>query len=178
MHARYGISSRLKEVRELLGYTQKGVAEAVGGKLRSWQDYERGLKMPGGSVFEGLARLGINVNWVLTGEGPQMAAEAGTDRYHVREVSEVPYGSSTARSSSDTVIDAEVLEDVLKVLRRYQDKRGQRWPPDHEARLAAEIYQYLIEMEQQPTPEDRAHTLELVTRILGGINVEAKGDKN
>ncbi len=72
------MGERLKRVREELGYTQKDIAEAVGGKLRSWQDYEAGKKMPGGGVIMGLSRLGINANWVLTGEGP-MYREAAPD---------------------------------------------------------------------------------------------------
>lgn len=151
------ISDRLKEIRLSLEYTQTRMGEAVGGKLRSWQEYESGTRMPGGSVFAGLARLGVNVNWVLTGEGPQMRT------------------APAPANASDAPISAEVLEDVLKVLRRYQDKRGRHWLPEHEARLAVEIYQYLMEMEQQPTPADRARTLELVTTILGGLNVEATG---
>lgn len=75
MRGDINLGMRLKGVRERLGYAQKGIAEAAGSKLRSWQDYEAGAKMPGSQVIAGLAKLGINTNWLLTGEGPMLAAD-------------------------------------------------------------------------------------------------------
>lgn len=60
---------RLKGVRHSLGYTQKQMGEAVGGSLSAWQDYEAGKSVPGGNALTGLARLGVDINWLLTGEG-------------------------------------------------------------------------------------------------------------
>jgi len=51
------------------------MSEECGSALRSWQDYESGTKVPGGQVFAGLAELGVNANWVLTGHGPMMNEE-------------------------------------------------------------------------------------------------------
>lgn len=51
------------------------MAAAVGCGLRSWQDYESGEKHPGSKVLYGLAMLGINTNWLLTGEGPMLARD-------------------------------------------------------------------------------------------------------
>src|SRR5690606_41389100 len=62
------LGSRLKRAREALGYTQKGIAEAVGSKLRSWQDYEAGKKVPGSQVIAGLVRLGVDANWLRSEE--------------------------------------------------------------------------------------------------------------
>lgn len=63
------LAERLKHAREHLGYTQKEMANAVSVILQTWQVYEAGKSVPGGKVFESLARLGFNVNWLLTGEG-------------------------------------------------------------------------------------------------------------
>jgi transcriptional regulator with XRE-family HTH domain len=63
------LAERLKQVRESLGYTQKEMAKAVSVILQTWQVYEAGKSVPGGNVLESLARLGFNVNWILTGEG-------------------------------------------------------------------------------------------------------------
>lgn len=59
---------RLKYAREFLGMTQKEVAARCSVSVQMWQAYESGKSVPGGKVLEGLARLGINVNWLLTGE--------------------------------------------------------------------------------------------------------------
>lgn len=63
------INERLKIARETLGMTQKSVAKAFGISYRSWQDYEGGVNPPGWKAIEGLANLGININWLLSGYG-------------------------------------------------------------------------------------------------------------
>lgn len=149
------IGDRITQIR---GSRSRPVfARELGVHKNTLVNYEKGDTSVGADFLHQLANQGVNINWVLTGEGAQMRADPAP------------------ANASDAPISAEVLEDVLKVLRRYQDKRGRHWLPEHEARLAVEIYQYLMEMEQQPTPEDRARTLKLVTTILGGLNVEATG---
>lgn len=63
------LHERLKIARESLGYDQKTMAKSLEIGHRSWQGYESGSHYPGGEVFEALARMGFNVNWLLTGEG-------------------------------------------------------------------------------------------------------------
>lgn len=75
MHKEIDISGRLKQIREALGHTQSSVAEAIGSKLRSWQQYEKGTSLPGSQVIAGLADLGVNANWVLTGKGEMLIAD-------------------------------------------------------------------------------------------------------
>jgi len=65
------LADRLKEARESIASGQKEFAEKLQISFRSWQDYELGKSVPGGKVFEALARLGLNTNWLLTGEGPK-----------------------------------------------------------------------------------------------------------
>ncbi len=72
------IGERLRNARESLGYAQKSMAEAVGSKLRSWQDYEAGNKTPGSQVIAGLSALGVDANWVLTGRGEMMQRSVQT----------------------------------------------------------------------------------------------------
>lgn len=69
------VQSRLKIARESLGMTQKDVARAAGVSHRTWQDYEGGANPPGGKALEALAKLGININWLLTGEGESKVGE-------------------------------------------------------------------------------------------------------
>ncbi len=75
----FEIGYRLKQLREALGYTQTGIAEAIGSKLRSWQEYERGSRIPGSQVIAGLVKLGVNANWVLVGEGPMLSKQASDE---------------------------------------------------------------------------------------------------
>lgn len=71
------LAVRLKKVREELRYTQKEMAKAVSVSVQMWQAYEAGRSVPGGNVLESLARLGFNVNWLLTGEGFRLLGGSG-----------------------------------------------------------------------------------------------------
>ena len=63
------LAERLKIAREHLGKSQKDIAALAGASYRAWQGYENGENQPGAKVIEALAKLGINANWLLTGEG-------------------------------------------------------------------------------------------------------------
>ena len=69
------IGDRVKAARTALGLTQDGLARAVGGSKRGIQENEARNRVPGGDVVAGMVELGINANWLLTGEGPMMMAD-------------------------------------------------------------------------------------------------------
>lgn len=71
------LAKRLKMVRESLGYSQKEMAKAINVYPQTWRIYESGKSVPGGNVLETMARLGFNVNWILTGEGEMRRGEEG-----------------------------------------------------------------------------------------------------
>lgn len=70
------IGERLKKARNGLGMTQKAFCAAIGMPLPSLRDYELGKTIPGGEAMEAFVRAGINVNWLLTGEGEMYAKPA------------------------------------------------------------------------------------------------------
>ncbi len=72
------IGTRLKEVRNILGMSQTAIAKAADSSLPSWQGYEAGKNIPGGKVLEALSKMGIDVNWVLTGNGKMMLDSSNT----------------------------------------------------------------------------------------------------
>lgn len=72
------IPERLKAARSALGLTQKEVAEQSGVSTRGYQGYEDGRSVPGGEAISGFVKLGINANWLLTGEGPMLLADLMT----------------------------------------------------------------------------------------------------
>ncbi len=106
-----GIAERLRELRLHLGYTQKQMAAAAKAKYRSWQDYECGKNVPGGRVLAGLAEIGINVNWVLTGEGDMRIAPT-----------EMPSGDAA-------------LQSIQEQLDRLSEEQLRALADDAEARL-------------------------------------------
>lgn len=71
------LSERLKIARDSLGHTQNEIASKVSVSVQMWRAYESGKSVPGGNVLEALARLGFNVNWLLTGLGSMWLVSAG-----------------------------------------------------------------------------------------------------
>ena len=69
------IKDRLKIARESLGKSQREMSTLSGASFGVWQAYEAGSSVPGGKVLEALARLGFNVNWLLTGEEGMLRGE-------------------------------------------------------------------------------------------------------
>ena len=61
------VGKRLKQIREHLGMTQKEFAKHIDASYRGWQANESGT-MPGGELLLKLISIGVNVNWVLSGE--------------------------------------------------------------------------------------------------------------
>ena len=74
------IGARMKAARAEIGHTQASFAAASGGSRPGIQDNETGKTMPGGKVLYGFVRAGINVNWLLTGEGPMTLSESAEER--------------------------------------------------------------------------------------------------
>lgn len=79
------ILERLKEVRRKLGYTQKQMGEAIGSSLSTWQDYEAGKSIPGGNALAGLARLGVDINWLLIGEKKRETVKIFVSTYEAED---------------------------------------------------------------------------------------------
>jgi transcriptional regulator with XRE-family HTH domain len=84
------IGSRLKAWRHALGLTQAQFAERIGVHIGVLKKYEQGLNIPGGDALAAIAKTGVNMNWLLTGEGemlPRQAPESalkGVQREHLR----------------------------------------------------------------------------------------------
>ncbi len=76
-----GVGARLRKLRvELLEMTQKELAQALGVKqntISQWEKEERDIPT---AVYEALAtKFGVNINWLLTGEGePLLKPRGGT----------------------------------------------------------------------------------------------------
>jgi transcriptional regulator with XRE-family HTH domain len=68
------IGSRLAKWRSSLGKTQVEFGVQLGIHLGQLKKYEQDRTVPGGEVLSAIATTGVNLNWLLTGNGP-MALE-------------------------------------------------------------------------------------------------------
>lgn len=113
----------MKTAREALGLTQDGLAQAVGGSKRGIQNNEALKSVPGGEVICGLVSLGINANWLLTGEGPMLLADLAP------------------KPAPAQKINAEALAIMLEAARMAHPKAD----PARHAELAARFYALSVE---------------------------------
>lgn len=71
------IDARLKEERERLGLSQPLFAQAAGAAKRTLADWEKGVSSPTAVQLSALAKIGVDVLYILTGQRSQpMPAEA------------------------------------------------------------------------------------------------------
>ena len=64
---------RLKEERERLGFTQPQLGAIAGTKKGTVINWEKGASSPTGTQFEEMAKVGVDVTYVITGEHNQAA---------------------------------------------------------------------------------------------------------
>jgi len=117
------IADRLKAARGALGLKQVEMGTKSGCSPSTYQKYEQGSSVPGGEAIAGFVRLGINANWLLTGEGPMLLADL------------------TPKPAPAPKINAEALAVMLEAARMAHPKAD----PARHAELAARFYALSIE---------------------------------
>ena len=126
-----GIGLRMKAARDVLGLTQDGLAKAVGGSKRGIQENEARNRVPGGEVVFGMVRLGINANWLLTGQGPMLLAEL--------------QGKTAPASATDWQVMGYVIDEVDRVLKAHRLTLA----ADKKIALIQVLYDYCVDTGKQ-----------------------------
>ncbi|MCU0757156.1 MAG: helix-turn-helix transcriptional regulator [Xanthomonadales bacterium] len=70
------VANRIKAWRQALGLTQEQFAALASMPKRTLVGYENDEREPGAAALALLARTGVNVNWLLTGEGEMRSTPA------------------------------------------------------------------------------------------------------
>lgn len=120
------IASNLRLARGVLGLKQDEIATQSGIPKSTYQKYEMGLRAPGSDAIAGFVRLGINANWLLTGEGPMLLKDLA------------PKPAPPLR------INVEALAATLDAMRKTA-KPGET--PEATCHKAARFYAMLVEEE-------------------------------
>jgi transcriptional regulator with XRE-family HTH domain len=66
------LNERIKMAREALKLSQVEAAELSGIPVGTLRKYEQGPSKPGADAVSGLVRIGVNANWLMTGEGEML----------------------------------------------------------------------------------------------------------
>lgn len=149
------IGQRMAQARKAIDLTQEEFGKAVGGSKPGIQDNEKGKTLPGGKVLFGFVKAGINVNWVLTGEGPMLLADLGTNALDA--------GTSRPWKAAEPFNPA-VLEDVIQGLEKVLSDAGRVLPPAKKAEVIALLYQEIAEIEDAESRRNRVlHLVRLVS---------------
>lgn len=66
------MGERLKAARTAIGLSQTEAAVKSGVPVGTLRKYEQGPSQPGAEALAGFVRIGINANWLLTGDGEML----------------------------------------------------------------------------------------------------------
>ena len=70
------IGARIRQWRFALGLTQAELSSRLGVHIGVLKKYEQGINIPGGEVLAAIAKTGVNMTWLLTGEGEMLPAKS------------------------------------------------------------------------------------------------------
>ena len=79
------INNRVCLIIEQLGGSITKFSERSGINYRSVQNYMRGDREPNSEAYLKFAQLGININWLLTGEGEMFVSGSSTNHLTQQE---------------------------------------------------------------------------------------------
>jgi transcriptional regulator with XRE-family HTH domain len=146
------IANRLKQWRKSNGWTQMELADNIGvhvGMVRKW---EGGTARPGSEALGAIGRAGVNLHWLILGEGEMGARSAGVP----------PMGKAVAAPMPRCT--AGRCEDILKVILGIEDE-GKR-----EA-LLAEVH---LRVRESAELDDLRRDVE---HLMAAVRRGAEGEK-
>jgi len=118
---------RVKMIRELYGESQRAFAERIGVKQQTYSNYESGRADVPDDLKRKLAEMGINIHWLVTGNGPMMLD--GEDApASVPVVSKGTYISASGKLTSQEIPDGGLSVPI--VTQKLSAGWGQDWTQD------------------------------------------------
>ncbi len=114
------IGERLKLLRKRLELSQETLAQTTGVSLVSLKKYEASKAIPGGEALGNLAKTGVNLNWLLTGEGKMLLSDVDDE--------------------TGKPLDTERLARMLAIVEDVLAGRHLQLAPDKKARLVGVLY--------------------------------------
>lgn len=148
------IGARLIQAREALNLTQKGMFQTSGVPVSTLKKYEGSHREPGAAHLSRLARAGINVNWLLTGDGNMLlmldpapageSASMGAPELYPCGVPPGPLLASSAVPYRTGLVDSLLLEQVIAVFIEYIDANRDRVRIDRSRHAAVIAVLYKI----------------------------------
>ena len=145
------VGERLTRVRGQR--SQAEFSKLVGLHKNTLGTYERGEREIGAEALASLVEHGVNVNWLLSGEGPMLLVDVG---YQVSEEGarydpSQPLGLDTQRLLDAIAAVEEGLASIQRVL-----------PPEKKAELIQLAYELLTEEDPEARADERTKVMRLI----------------
>ena len=116
-----GLGERLKVVREKLGMTQKEFAKFLNVGIATVQRYEREERIPSGEFLKLLLdKCNVNINWLLTGEGPMFVSHSQEEP--IKETPTNQAGIDRELAQMISMLSPEQQEGLKMLFRGYLQK--------------------------------------------------------
>lgn len=133
------IGTRIGTARRHIGKSIDAFSDETGIPKSTLKKYESGSSTPGGEAIQSIAKIGINANWLLTGEGPILIKDL-TPPLHPEAAPEGP-------------IDRGVVRDVVEVVEEvFRERRMAPLAPDKKAELILLLCDEIMEQEEREEP--------------------------
>ncbi len=143
------VGKRLAEERKRLGLNQTDFAEAGGIKRASQVNYETGRRSPDSDYWEAVAKIGVDVQYVLTGIHSEnlarIAIEAAETTLRLAGVkvaagiTEEPRNYEVRKNKDKKTIYPAVLIAVAEAIDHYDRENDKAWTMKTKIRLALEL---------------------------------------
>lgn len=161
------LHERMKFARLELGETQKHIAELAGINLRTYINYEQGERETPVSVVVVYSSLGVNPNWLLTGEGAMFQnteQTAASDENEAELLDGILGGGFSEVADAIGTLESNVPADILKDFYKVMDA----FPPKLREELLLAAKQYY----ERNTVESLAREVEELKKELAALKAE------
>lgn len=165
------ISDRLRLLRDHLGLTQPAIAMKFHIPLPSWKSYEKGPSEPGAGALRDMALAGVNVHWVLTGEGEMLRQSTSDDNESGITAEVTRTYSSGGSPAKEASISAEVTKSTKKKPATTADLPMN---PDVLYEVIVAVETNLMERDLELAPKKKA----LLIQLLYEHNLDAHLNKD
>jgi len=108
------VADRIRIWRQALGLTQGQFADRTGIPRRTLIGYENEERFPGGESLTAIAHTGVNMNWLLTGEGEMTPHGVPGGQSYTEEQEEGHTGDQTPKRWDRLIDLVEGIEDEDK----------------------------------------------------------------
>ncbi|HTH39786.1 MAG TPA: helix-turn-helix transcriptional regulator [Rhodocyclaceae bacterium] len=147
------VAARIKALRQAMDKTQAEIAAATGIPLPTWKKYETGDREPGAASLVAMATTGVDLHWLLTGEGDlwrQNSYSLLPDILErIKNKAPAPKGKKKYAAATATKLNAaeptadvnvELLAAVIDSVEKTERHSGGRLAPAQKIELISSLY--------------------------------------